>query len=544
LNEPVFDQAFNGTEFPLDVDLIDRVEIIRGSGSALYGNNAFFAIVNVVTRKGGDVGGAEVSGAAASYDTYSGRASYGRRFESGLDLVVSATGLDSAGHERLHYREFEAINGGTAEDLDGQTCRQVFSRLSYSDFAIEGLYGDRNKDVPTAPYTGTLFNARPDEITDERAFAEVRWGHEFGEEWRATARVYFDRYRFDGLLPLADPLNAAQVVVNRDLALAQWWGSEASVSTTILEHQDLTLGVEYRDELDLRQRNEDVNPPVVNNDVDTPGYSAGVYMQDEYAVRTNLTLTAGARYDWYSTFGDAVSPRGAVVYGPWRRTTLKGLYGEAYRGPNAYEFDYVAPGYGSNHELGPERIRSYELVWEQGLDEHFKLTTSLFYNQIRDLITQEEDASTGDYRYYNTVDADVRGAEIELAGHWAGGLRGAVSYGLADAVDNETGAVFANSPRHMAKLGLVVPLYAEKVFAGFEAQAMSSRYTVKADDEGGFVVVNATLYSREILRNLEVSASVYNLLDARYADPAGPDFAQGAIAQDGRSFRVKVTYRF
>jgi iron complex outermembrane receptor protein len=544
LNEPVYDQAFSGTEFPLDVDLIDRVEIIRGSGSALYGNNAFFTIVNVITRRGADVNGGEVSGAIASYDTYSGRLSYGRRFASGADFLLSGTVLDSAGHERLEYPEFAAVNGGIAENLDGQTLKQAFGRLSYRDFSIEALYGDRNKDVPTAPYAGTVFNARPNEVIDERAFAELKWVHAFPGDWDTMARVYFDHYRFDGLLPLADPLNPAQTIVNQDVGLADWWGAEASVSKMVLDRHSLTLGAEYRQDLRLRQRNEDLDPPNVNNDVDTPGQTAGVYFQDQYTVRTNLTLTAGIRYDQFSTFGGAWSPRAGLVYSPWTVSTFKFLYGEAYRAPNAYEFDYVAPGYAANHDLEPERIRSCELVWEQDLSRRFKVTTSLFYNQIHDLISQEQDPVSGDYRFLNTTGVDVRGAEVELSGHWPGGLRGHVSYGFADAVDNASDSTLANSPRHLAKFGLVVPLYAEKLFAGLEVQATSSRHTVQASETDGFVVVNATLFSRELVPNLELSASLYNLFDARYADPAGPDFTQSAITQDGRSFRVKLTYRF
>src|SRR4029077_7981851 len=80
INNSLSDSANIGTEFILDVDLIERVEIIRGPGSSLYGNNAFFGVINVITRKGGDMTGtgAEVSGEGASAESYKGRATYGR----------------------------------------------------------------------------------------------------------------------------------------------------------------------------------------------------------------------------------------------------------------------------------------------------------------------------------------------------------------------------------------------------------------------------------------------------------------------------------
>jgi iron complex outermembrane receptor protein len=107
LNDPVFDTAANGFDFILDVDLISRVEIIRGPGSSLYGNNAFFGVINVITRKGRDMEGAELAGKARSYGTYEGRASYGKRFENGAEMLFSASYSDSDGHERLFYKEFD-----------------------------------------------------------------------------------------------------------------------------------------------------------------------------------------------------------------------------------------------------------------------------------------------------------------------------------------------------------------------------------------------------------------------------------------------------
>ena len=92
LNDPVANQAFSGGEFPLDVDLIDRVEVIRGPGSSLYGNNAFFTVINVVTRRGRDLPHGERSFTAGTFDAYSGRMSLGHRFTNEVEMLLSATG--------------------------------------------------------------------------------------------------------------------------------------------------------------------------------------------------------------------------------------------------------------------------------------------------------------------------------------------------------------------------------------------------------------------------------------------------------------------
>src|SRR6185369_5879944 len=98
--------AFIGNDFILDVDLIDRVEIIRGPGSSLYGDNAFFGVINVLTRHDRGVQGVELSGEAGSLDTYKGRLSYGKRFNRNVAVSLSASILQSRGYRNLFYPEF------------------------------------------------------------------------------------------------------------------------------------------------------------------------------------------------------------------------------------------------------------------------------------------------------------------------------------------------------------------------------------------------------------------------------------------------------
>ena len=543
LNEPVFDSAFNGNEFPLDVDLIDRVEVIRGPGSSLYGNNAFFTVINVVTRRPEGINGAEASGAAAGYDTYTGRLTYGKHFSNGLNLMVSGSLLDSAGHKTLYYPEFASVNNGVARDLDGEWAKKVFASVSWGDFTLEGLYGDRRKDLPTAAY-GSVFDASPNWINDERAYAELKYHHEFANEWQVMGRLFFDHYRYDALAPFDYSGGTGPPTFNRDFALAQSRGGELQVSKTFLEDHHVTFGGEFNDDFILRLKNQDVAPPMIYSDVRSDAGDFGLYLQDEFSIRTNLILNAGVRYDHFTTFGDTVDPRAALIYSPWDETSFKAIYGQAFRGPNAYEFSYIAPGYAANPDLKPEHIRSGELVWEQGFATHWRFSGSLFYNQMDDLITQQIDPGTGDYIFKNTDSVDAKGAGLELEGTWANGLRGRMSYSFADATDNATGQRLSNSPQHLGKFNLAVPLYAERIFAGLEVQASSSRRTVRGNEAGAYAVCNLTLFSHQLVKGLDLSASVYNLFDRRFSDPVSLDFTQDAIQQDGRSFRVKLTYHF
>lgn len=547
LNDPLYDSAFNGTEFILDVDLIDRVEIIRGPGSSLYGNNAFFAVVNVITRRGRDFHGAELSGAYASYDTYTGRLSYGNRFTNGVELALSGTLFDSAGQEELFYPEFIKVNHGIAENADASHFGSGFASISYGDFSLEAAYVQRAKHIPTAAY-GAVFNDPREEVFDERAFAELKFEHDFWGDWHLLSRLYYDHYRYDAVTPspelaYGDPLYPGQIMLNRDKDKSESAGGEVQLSKVILEHHRLTVGVEYRHDFALDFLNFDEGTAVTYLNTNLSACTLGFYAQDEYAILRNLILNAGVRYDYFSSFGDTVNPRAALIYNPWTNTTLKAIYGQAYRAPNAYELYYEAPGYEANNRLRPETIHSYELVAEQRLGTHASVTSSLFYDQIDDLISFESQPD-GSVIFGNLAGATTEGAGLEFDLHWASGWRGQANYTYADAVDSATGQHLSNSPRHLAKLNLTAPLWKQKLFATLELEAMSDRTTVRGNTVEGFWTANFTLFSRQILKGLEVSASVYNLFDQRYYDPVGPDFTQDAIQQDGRSFRVKLTYSF
>ncbi|HWN95412.1 MAG TPA: TonB-dependent receptor plug domain-containing protein, partial [Methylomirabilota bacterium] len=145
VNNNLTDGAYLGSEFMLDVDLIDHVEVVRGPGSVLYGNNAFFGVINVVTRKGKQVNGAEVSGEYASFDTYKGRATLGKSFKSGVEFLLSGSIYDSAGQDELFYKEFNtpAQNRGIARNMDADSHGSFFGSLSYRDFALQGGFISR-----------------------------------------------------------------------------------------------------------------------------------------------------------------------------------------------------------------------------------------------------------------------------------------------------------------------------------------------------------------------------------------------------------------
>ncbi len=550
INEPIFDSAMADSSFLTDVDLIDRVEVVRGAGSVLYGNNAFFGVINVVTRRAGDVNGTELSGSVASYDTYQGRVTYGRTFTNGLELLVSGTLYESHGPDRLYVREFDTPdqNNGVAQDFDGDRFGSVFTSLRYRGFTFEGGYVSREKDSPLVPY-GTLFNDHRQHPIDSRGYAAVGWNGSVAGEWETSVRGYYDFYGLAVDYPsnTADPGYPPVIALNRERDSAQWVGLEGQASRTYFERLRLTLGTELRHDFSLKIRSVDLNPYDVVGSIDDQATRVGAFAQGELAIRTNLMVNVGVRYDYYSTFGQAVNPRAALIYGPWDKTTFKFLYGEAYRAPNLWEYAFKAPFQRPNPDLDPETVRSYEVVWEQYLPANLRLSLSGFYNQTQDLIVQTLDPS-GDFIVFRNVDeTSTKGMEFEVQHTGRRGLLARASYSLQRTENVETHQELSNSPRHLVKGNLAVPLLSDKVHAGVEVQYSSSARTTpgrtirRADD---YWVANLTLFSRELFRNLELSATLYNLFDKRYAYPAGEELVPELIWEDGRTFRVKLSYRF
>ena len=549
-NDPIYDSAFIGTEFILDVNLIDRVEFIRGPSSSLYGSNAFFGVINVITKPGKAYQGAELSGEAGSFETYKARATYGKRGESGIQGVVSGTWYDSEGDDRLFFKEFDdpLTNNGIAENADRDKYYSFFTTLSWSDFTLQGAYSDRDKKIPTASW-GTFFNDNRTNTHDGQAYVLLKYDRYFGRGWNVQAKVNYNSYWYDGDYVFdwnADPLNP-DLVINRDETRGDWAGGELTFRKKMWESHKVTFGAEYRNNFRLEQKNFDlVDPLIVNLDDDRDGDVLALYFQDDFEIFKGLNLSAGIRYDHYSTFGGTTNPRIALIANPIPSSTFKLLYGRAFRAPTPYELYYndgnntqkASPG------LDPETIDTYELICEQSLGRYVRGTATGYYYKIEDLINLDIDPADGLLNFNNIDSAKAYGVTMELEGRWEGGFEGRASYTYQKAEDDLTGEELENSPRHLAKFNLAAPVIREKLFAGAEVQYTSSRKTVQGNRADGFWLTNLTLSSARLWDRVALSASVYNLFDKEYGDPGSLEHLQDVIEQDGRTFRVKVTASF
>jgi outer membrane receptor for ferrienterochelin and colicins len=543
VNENIYQQAPIGTDFPVDVDLIDRVEVIRGPSSSIYGTNAFMGVINVITKKGNDLMGMEVSGEAARYDTYKGRLSYGKKYASGLDVLVSGSTYDSKGQRELYYPEFDtpADNNGIARNADGDRYHSLFSTLLLKGFRLQGAYISRDKNIPTAPW-GVEFNNTGTWTGDERGYVDLKYEHSFDDRTNITSTLYYDYYQYRGNYRYPEVINPdsnviTPAVANKDDTVGQWWGGDVKLTTRLMKRHTIIIGGEFVDNFRQDQINYDEQPYKLILDDRRSSRSWALYVQDEFTILENLILNIGLRHDYYDTFGRTTNPRVALIYRPLDLTTIKFLFGTAFRAPSPYEL-YDSP------DLQPERIETYELVLEQSLGGGFRLATSLFVNNIKDIISMETDIALDKEMYRNVGKLETKGAELELEKRWVNGLRGLISYTYQETESKQVGEAVTNSPTHLMKANLMVPLLKDKIFAGLEEQYMSKRSLIKGSDTGSFLITNFTLSAQNFIKGMDASMSVYNLFNETYADPASHQHTQSAIEQDGLSFRLKMTYRF
>jgi outer membrane receptor protein involved in Fe transport len=540
-NEDIWDSALIGPEFGVDLELVERVEVVRGPSSSMYGGNAFFGIVNVVTRKPASVRSGELSATASSFRGVGGRASAAATADGGAEVLASISASDVAGPD-LRYAEYAtAGRDGWTRGNDWERWGSFLAKASWRGLALEVAGVRRDKGVPTGSY-GALFGDPYNSTSDRRLFAELRWEFAPASAVDATVRGYYDLYTFNEGYALAN--DGAAPLHNLDDDRGRWVGAELKTVSRLGAGWLLVAGAEGKYHLLQELRNYDVGGATWL--LDRRSAAAGsVYAQVEAPLAGWLEATAGARYDALQS-DEALSPRAALIATPAAGTTVKALYGRAFRAPNDAELHYGVEGFWKAPPgLRPERMTTYELAFEQRVGAGTLLSAVGYRYDARELVSQAVDAASGLTTYANVHAVRATGLELEAEQRFARGVVARASWALQRSDDGDTGERVTNSPTHLAKLQLHGPLGWRGLRGGAEVLYMSARQTLSGTTDPGHALVNLNLLAARVgATPLDLALSVHNVLDARYADPGSREHVQDAIAQDGRTFRLQATWRW
>ncbi|MEK7824747.1 MAG: TonB-dependent receptor, partial [Candidatus Eisenbacteria bacterium] len=357
LNGNVFGDGLFGSELGLDMETVERIEVVRGPGSALYGTNAVLAVVNVVTRRPSRENGVTVSGGT-------GGRGEGRVFASiassrpGLpEWSVSGSWLDARGAD-LYFPEYDdpLTHGGMAVDADGERAMNFLGNADWRGLHLTAKFNERMKRFPTGAFA-TNFGGRRNRTYDGHDLVELSGSRQLSPAFELHGRAYWDGARYRGYY-IYGPDSATVVNYDRgdgDVIGTEWRGHWSPASRHVV-----TFGAVAELHPRIALENYDLDPYYLYiADRSRSSVLAG-YVQDERRFGVRTILTAGARVDRYPDFEPVLSPRLDLVVRVTPRLTWKLLAGSAFRAPSHFETDYAFAPVILNPVLGPERVTTLE----------------------------------------------------------------------------------------------------------------------------------------------------------------------------------------
>jgi len=549
VNENIYASSPVDSAFPLDIGLIERIEIIRGPSASIYGGDAMFGVINIVTRHGQSINGSEIGLSFGSGAERRLRATWGGQV-GGADVLVSATGFDANGRTRSVNDLSGDGSSQRIHGVGGEDGNQLFVKVRGSDWSAAFIHADRDRTVPHGSY-GTIPNDSGHVESDHYDLFQL------ARNWKLDAwntleqRFNVGTYGYDGRFPYdySAALPPDPRVINIDKARGNWWGIENRLINTAWSGQRLTLGFEYKANTRQDQRNIDRGygcygyGPAACLDDRQQTKQFTLIAQDEIQIGASSLLTVGISHNRQEGYRPFWSPRLGFVHDADDWGLFKALYGTAFRAPSVYERAYIVPNlaYG-NPDLHPEKMRSFELSWEKRFSPQSRLTATVYHFDIERMVTVD---NTGLAVNGSTVRAN--GMEVEYERQWSNGSRLRTGYSVQYAADQTQR--LDNSPRHMAKLNLAVPTGLPGLMAGIEGQWIATRLgNAGSESLAPYGLANFNLRYAPAGSQWELGLSIYNLFDRRYSDPVAVDdllpVTRWQLPQQGRSAALRTILHF
>ncbi|MEN6583335.1 MAG: TonB-dependent receptor, partial [Armatimonadota bacterium] len=390
--------------------------------------------------------------------------------------------------------------------------------------------GDRRKDIPTAIYD-TEFN-QPGVWTDDyRSVMSLCYETKCSAKRNdlLTVQLYNNRYIYHGnyIYDYGYPT----LVTEFDYANMNWFGIETRYSVDINPRLSLTSGLEYTHSR-MRQEDHDAAPYYQEyaNSTDSTDMKS-CYTQADLTIADPLRMVVGLRLDKASAFGTNLSPRFAFIYNASQSTTMKMLYGQAFRAPCLNE----------GYNLDPEEIATTEFVLERALGTHSRLVTSIFHYDLDQVITQATDID-GNIQYVNSAGVTSDGIETQLESRVMDGIDGYLGFSLLRTRDAATDEHISNSPNYLVTAGLSLPM-AKKYIISPDLQLVGSEKTLAGNETGSALVCNLTMKTKDS-KGLGLSLRIHNLLNKTVYVPGSSRIRMDKIPQEGRTLQIQASYNY
>lgn len=596
-NDAMYSSGLSMTK-QFDINSIERIEVIRGPGSALYGRNAFIGVVNIITKIGKNKNEVDLYSSIGNFNTIQLGGSYSTAvndFNTYLSFNKTESDLtnskfaDGFGGESLWNIGYDNINlnstinyknlmfsgsyynlvnkastGPFMTESDKSTKIGIYS-LSYSDYFSDKmdfqvrLYGRNENQVQNL------------EIYKPDLPVEIASGVTIGDIYPEGAYVTpkFKSYIYGTDLNLRYNFNTRhQTLIGIQADFYGITNAELYSSYDTYTNAPLT----YIENGDTLYRGKETQLKEERGWIDGNGHdyiNAAFYFQHMYSPINNLTFTFGGRYDIDSEFGSIFNPRLAMVWSTNQKLFFKLLYGQAYRAPNTQE-QYKLTGFTiGNKDLKPETIKTTELSVDYNFSSKINNRITFFYNILDKMIFAQGITSGNPGSPYDNIGKNTsKGFEYEFKMILSGSFYMFTNYSFTSSQDKVSSKddVEQYSHRDIAphkinfganyrflkyfnlNLGINYRSEREKYFAinkrtgDYILDDLGNKTFLSTQDIGNYYLVNSKIRIIELVKGLEIAAEFYNLLDKQYYDQDN-EYANQPL-REGRHIIFKAKYSF
>ncbi len=546
-NDNWMGSAYLGYDGRSDLGDVERIEVIRGPGSVLYGTGAFSGVINLVTRRENRTGG-EVEFSASGKGVAHSRGRVDLKLGRDAGMWMSIGGTKATGGD-YYFKEF-ADEGGYARGVDGFRTGTLQGRVWWKAVTAQWMLHSREKAVPNGAYE-TLFADPRMRLNDTHGLLEARFEPRLSEAVQLMSRAHLNYYGFTGKYPY----DAGSMGLNDDIFRGAWAGGELRLVAQPTKTFRITAGGEGQHHFLVNTRYDDKVEPIDRNDP----YQVGAgYLLADFTPSQELRVSGGTRIDWYSTFGSSVNPRAAVILHPYEGGTLKLMGGKAFRAPTPFELYYHDNGATQvqSPNLSPETIYSPEVELAHRFSTTWLGIAGAYANYIKDLVVARGDSTPESPLYYENSSSSVltTGAEVELRREWRQGWSFSTSYAYQHSRYQQEAAGLRNvpnSPEHLASLRGAFPIIPRTLLGSMRLSVDGGRWD-RNDHDGDpeqkrtdpAVIWDVVLSGETARGMLRYAFGVYNAFDWRWSVPVSNDYRHMRMTQSGRTFLFSTSAHF